>query len=61
MLYFSCRILYELKVSVEQILFKVDESNWLVTCEKLKKEYASFHTERLRIVSRWAIPGCESN
>ena len=35
-LYFSCPITYELKVSVEQGLFKVDEGNWLVTCKKLK-------------------------
>ena len=35
-LYFSYPITYELKVSVEQELFKVDEGNWLVTCEKLK-------------------------
>ena len=32
-------------VSVLQGLFKLDESNWLVTCEKLKKEYALFHIE----------------
>ena len=36
---------YELNISVVQGLFKLDEGNWLVTCEKLKKEYASFLTE----------------
>ena len=38
-------MLHELKVSFAQRLLKVDEGNWLVTCEKLKKDYASFHTE----------------
>ena len=36
---------YDLKVSVVQGLFKVDEGNWLITYEKLRKDYASFHTE----------------
>ena len=37
--------MYELMVSVMQGLFKVDEDNWHVTCEKLKKGYALFHIE----------------
>ena len=32
-------------VSVVQGIFKVDEGTWLVTCEKFRKEYASFHIE----------------
>ena len=38
-------MIYELTVSVVQGLFKVCEGNWLVTCEKFKKEYAPFHIE----------------
>ena len=36
-------MLNELKVSVTQRLLKLDKGSWLVTGDKLKKDYASFH------------------
>ena len=42
---FSWRTMHEAMVSVVQRLFIVDEGNWLFTSEKLKKLYASVHTE----------------
>ena len=36
-LFFHCRRICGLMVSVGQGLFKLDKGNWLVTCEKLKK------------------------
>ena len=44
-LYFSCRMIYDLMVSVAQGLFKVDKGNWLAILEKLKEEYTSSHIE----------------
>lgn len=37
--------MHEAMVSVVQRLFIVDEGNWLFTSEKLKRLYASVHTE----------------
>ena len=43
--YFSCKTMYHLKVSVIKWSLKENESNWLIRCEKLKKEFASFHVQ----------------